>query len=115
MAFAGRSPDAVVRSLSERWKKAVPMATNITGAELDDVARAVIREPGYDAYFVHCAKTLDRSRTARLRTAPDNFETANTRALMAGRRLLRRAGCLLAEHAAMSAIPCRLRLWRVCL
>jgi Xaa-Pro aminopeptidase len=56
----------------------------ITGAELDDAARAVIREAGYGEYFVHrTGHSIDRELHG---SGPhlDNYETADTRALMAG-------------------------------
>src|SRR5262245_15195797 len=63
IGFAGRSPDAEVRKvwdtvmrardgvverLKERWGSG-----KVTGAELDDVARSIIHEGGFGAYFVH--------------------------------------------------------------
>jgi Xaa-Pro aminopeptidase len=94
IGFAGRSPDAevrkvwdtvmrardgVVKRLGERWGKGV-----VSGAELDDVARSIIHEAGYGAYFVHrTGHSIDRELHG---SGPhlDNYETADTRALMAG-------------------------------
>ena len=101
MAFAGRSPDAevvrvwetvrrardaVVERLRERWNAGGGKreAGGVTGAELDDVARAVIREAGYAEYFVHrTGHSIDRELHG---SGPhlDNFETADTRGLIAG-------------------------------
>ncbi len=101
MAFAGRSPDAevqrvwrTVRSardaavglLRERWsaEKRQGEAGRVTGAELDDAARAVIREAGYAEYFVHrTGHSIDRDLHG---SGPhlDNFETADDRTLLAG-------------------------------
>ena len=56
----------------------------VTGAELDDVARGVIREAGYGEYFVHrTGHSIDRELHG---SGPhlDNFETADTRGLIAG-------------------------------
>ncbi|HUL01973.1 MAG TPA: M24 family metallopeptidase [Gemmatimonadales bacterium] len=99
MAFAGRSPDAevrrvwdavwrardgVVERLREQWGTGSPRVTEITGADLDDVARGVIRDAGYGAYFVHrTGHSIDRELHG---SGPhlDNYETADTRALIAG-------------------------------
>jgi Xaa-Pro aminopeptidase len=101
MAFAGRAPDAemrrvwdavrgardaVVDRLRERWRSGSGMrdAGGVTGAELDDVARGVIRAAGYAEYFVHrTGHSIDRDLHG---SGPhlDNFETADTRALIAG-------------------------------
>ena len=95
MAFAGRSPDAEVRRvwetvrgardaavarLRERWGKGAP----VTGAELDDAARGVIRAAGYGEQFVHrTGHSIDRDLHG---SGPhlDNFETADERALVPG-------------------------------
>jgi len=56
----------------------------VTGADLDDVARGVIREAGYGAHFVHrTGHSIDRDLHG---SGPhlDNFETADTRGLIAG-------------------------------
>jgi len=94
MAFAGRTPDAEVRRvwetvraardaavgrLRERWGGAA-----VTGAELDDAARAVIREAGYGDAFPHrTGHSIDRDLHG---SGPhlDNFETADDRELLAG-------------------------------
>jgi len=95
MAFAGRDPDpevrrvwetvrgardAAVARLRERWGKDPP----VTGAELDDAARGVIRAAGYGEQFVHrTGHSIDRDLHG---SGPhlDNFETADERALVPG-------------------------------
>jgi Xaa-Pro aminopeptidase len=97
MAFAGRSPDAEVRRvwdtvraardaavarLRERWGDRA--ARPVTGAELDDAARAVIRGAGYGEHFVHrTGHSIDRELHG---SGPhlDNFETADDRTLVPG-------------------------------
>ena len=101
MAFAGRAPDAEVRrvwSTVQRARDAVLSVlrerytagegtgdgSGVTGADLDDVARGVIREAGYGPYFVHrTGHSIDRDLHG---SGPhlDNFETADTRTLIAG-------------------------------
>ncbi len=101
MAFAGRSPDgevrrvweavrqardAVVERLRELWGSGSGKrdAGSVTGADLDDVARGVIREAGYGEFFVHrTGHSIDRELHG---SGPhlDNFETADTRRLIAG-------------------------------
>ena len=94
MAFAGRAPDAEVRRvwetvrdardaavahLREGWGKAP-----VTGAELDDAARGVIRAAGYGEHFVHrTGHSIDRDLHG---SGPhlDNFETADDRTLLPG-------------------------------
>jgi Xaa-Pro dipeptidase len=56
----------------------------VTGAELDDAARAVIVKAGYGEWFVHrTGHSIDRELHG---SGPhiDNFETADTRALQPG-------------------------------
>ncbi len=95
MGFAGRSPDAdvrrvwqavkgardaAVRFLRERWR---PDGA-VTGAQVDDVARAVIRDAGLADYFVHrTGHSIDRDLHG---SGPhiDNFETEDARALVPG-------------------------------
>src|SRR5712691_10427228 len=95
MGFAGRSPDAdvrrvwqavkgardaAVRFLRERWRPDVA----VTGAQVDDVARAVIRDAGLADYFVHrTGHSIDRDLHG---SGPhiDNFETEDARALVPG-------------------------------
>jgi Xaa-Pro dipeptidase len=95
MAFAGRSPDAevqrvwqavkgardaAVRFLRERWRPTAP----VTGAQVDDAARAVIRDAGLAEYFVHrTGHSIDRDLHG---SGPhiDNFETEDARALVPG-------------------------------
>ncbi len=95
MAFAGRAPDAEVRRvwqavkgardaavalLRARWREGAPL----TGAEVDDAARGVIREAGFAEHFVHrTGHSIDRDLHG---SGPhiDNFETQDTRALVPG-------------------------------
>ena len=95
MAFAGRSPDAdvrrvwqavkgardaAVRFLRERWRPNVP----VTGAQVDDAARAVVRDAGLAEYFVHrTGHSIDRDLHG---SGPhiDNFETEDARPLVPG-------------------------------
>src|SRR5438874_508594 len=95
MGFAGRSPDmhvrrvwqavkaardAAVRLLQERWGPDGAM----TGAQVDDAARAVIRDAGLAEYFVHrTGHSIDRDLHG---SGPhiDNFETEDARALVPG-------------------------------
>jgi len=95
MAFAGREPskevrgawdvvrgarDAAVSLLRERWKNKQP----VTGAAVDDAARAVIRGAGLGEYFVHrTGHSIDRDLHG---SGPhiDNFETADERTLIPG-------------------------------
>lgn len=100
MAFAGRAPDAdvarvwtavrdardgAVAHLSRRWRAgATPATPPVTGAEIDDVTRAVIRDAGFGDYFVHrTGHSIDRDLHG---SGPhlDNFETADTRTLVSG-------------------------------
>jgi Xaa-Pro aminopeptidase len=94
MAFAGRAPDAEVRRvwdtvraardaavdrLRERWGRGP-----VTGAELDDAARGVIRSAGYGEHFVHrTGHSIDKDLHG---SGPhlDNFETADDRVLLPG-------------------------------
>jgi Xaa-Pro aminopeptidase len=95
MAFAGREPsedvrgawevvrgarDAAVALLKDRWKN----KQSVTGAAVDDAARAVIRNAGLGDYFVHrTGHSIDRDLHG---SGPhiDNFETADTRTLIPG-------------------------------
>jgi len=95
MGFSGRAPDAEVRRvwdavrgardaalelLRARWTGHRP----VTGAELDDAARGVIRDAGYAAHFPHrTGHSIDRELHG---SGPhlDNFETADDRILVAG-------------------------------
>jgi len=70
--------DAVVTRLREGWH------TTLTGADLDDTARAVIREAGFGEYFTHrTGHSIDRDLQG---SGPhlDNFETADARTLIPG-------------------------------
>lgn len=95
MAFAGRDPSAEVRTvwesvrgardaavalLRDRWQQGAA----VTGAALDDAARAVIRAAGFGDYFVHrTGHSIDRDLHG---SGPhlDNFETADERTLIPG-------------------------------
>jgi Xaa-Pro dipeptidase len=72
--------DSAIQLLSERWRR----HEAVTGAQLDDVARGVIRGAGYGDYFVHrTGHSIDRDLHG---SGPhlDNFETADERDLIAG-------------------------------
>jgi Xaa-Pro aminopeptidase len=95
MAFSGPEPsedvrrvwsavrgarDAAVALLREQWQKKQP----VTGAAVDDAARAVIRTAGLGDYFVHrTGHSIDRDLHG---SGPhiDNFETADERTLIPG-------------------------------
>jgi Xaa-Pro aminopeptidase len=95
MAFAGREPnedvrrawsvvrdarDAAVALLKDRSKHQQP----VTGAAVDDAARAVIRKAGLAEYFVHrTGHSIDRELHG---SGPhiDNFETEDERTLIPG-------------------------------
>src|SRR5437867_3410421 len=95
MGFAGRSPDADVRRVWQAVKGARDAAVRflrerwgpdgaVTGAQVDDVARAVIRDAGLADYFVHrTGHSIDRDLHG---SGPhiDNFETEDARALVPG-------------------------------
>src|SRR2546422_652627 len=109
MAFAGRAPDAdvkrvwqavreardvAVETLRKRWDggggnpKGLPSGRGegpgVTGADLDDAARAVSRDAGSAGVFVHrTGHSIDRDLHG---SGPhlDNFETADSRPLVAG-------------------------------
>ena len=94
MAFAGRTPDAEVRHVWETVRAARDAAVGrlrerwgreaVTGAELDDAARAVIAEADYGEFFMHrTGHSIDRDLHG---SGPhlDNFETADDRVLLAG-------------------------------
>lgn len=95
MAFTGRTPDAEVRRVWEtvrdardaavallraRWAARAP----VTGADVDDAARAVIRGAGYGEFFTHrTGHSIDRDLHG---SGPhmDNFETHDDRVLVPG-------------------------------
>src|SRR5881396_222400 len=95
MGLAGREPsaevrrvwdavrgarDAAVALLRDRWKQ----HEAVTGAAVDDAARAVIRSAGLGEYFVHrTGHSIDRDLHG---SGPhiDNFETADERTLIPG-------------------------------
>ena len=95
MGFAGRSPDAEVSRVWDTVRRARDAAvdllrarwaqqTRVTGADLDDAARAVIRDAGYGERFVHrTGHSIDRDLHG---SGPhlDNFETGDDRQLVAG-------------------------------
>ena len=95
MGFAGRSPDAEVRRVWQTVKGARDAAVQflrehwrrngaITGAQVDDAARTVIRDAGFAEYFVHrTGHSIDRDLHG---SGPhiDNFETEDARALVPG-------------------------------
>jgi Xaa-Pro aminopeptidase len=94
MAFAGRAPDAEVRRVWETVRAARDAAVGrlrerwgreaVTGAELDDAARAVITRADYGEFFMHrTGHSIDRDLHG---SGPhlDNFETADDRVLLAG-------------------------------
>jgi len=110
MAFAGKAPDAdvkrvwqavreardaAVETLRKRWDrgggnpKGLPGGRGegslpVSGADLDDAARAVIRDAGYAEFFVHrTGHSIDRDLHG---SGPhlDNFETADSRPLVPG-------------------------------
>jgi Xaa-Pro aminopeptidase len=72
--------DAAVALLRKRWGK----GEVVTGAALDDAARAVIQAAGYGEQFVHrTGHSIDRALHG---SGPhlDNFETADERSLVPG-------------------------------
>ncbi|HVH69278.1 MAG TPA: M24 family metallopeptidase [Gemmatimonadales bacterium] len=95
MGFAGRSPDAEVRRVWQAVKRARDAAVAflrerwrpsgaVTGAQVDDAARAVIRDAGLAEFFVHrTGHSIDRDLHG---SGPhiDNFETEDTRPLVPG-------------------------------
>lgn len=97
MAFSGRAPDAEVRRVWDAVRGARDAAVRhlregwpgrgarpLSGAGVDDAARAVIREAGYGEFFVHrTGHSIDRDLHG---SGPhlDNFETADQRALVQG-------------------------------
>ena len=95
MGFAGRAPDAEVRRVWQVVKAAREAAVRylrehwrpegvVTGAEVDDAARGVIRDAGLGDYFVHrTGHSIDRDLHG---SGPhiDNFETEDARPLVPG-------------------------------
>ena len=72
--------DAAVALLRERWSA----RQEVSGADLDDAARGVIKAAGYGEYFVHrTGHSIDRDLHG---SGPhlDNFETNDIRRLTAG-------------------------------
>lgn len=72
--------DAAVSLVRERWAAGTPVA----GYELDDAARAVIRERGFGEHFIHrTGHSIDRELHG---SGPniDNLETRDTRTLISG-------------------------------
>jgi Xaa-Pro aminopeptidase len=75
-----RARDAAFDQVSAAFAAQQP----VSGAALDDAARAVIREAGYENYFVH---RTGHSITTELHGAGanlDNFETIDSRPILAG-------------------------------
>lgn len=72
--------EAAVSLASRLWSAGGP----VTGAELDDAARGVIREAGYGEYFIH--RTGHSIDTGLHGSGPnlDNLETRDTRRLIVG-------------------------------
>src|SRR2546430_16560002 len=101
MGFSGRAPDGeggkvwqavkgardgAVGLLRERWQRPGKGEGGrvLTGAEVDDAARSVIRAAGYAEYFVHrTGHSIDRDLHG---SGPhiDNFETADQRPPLPG-------------------------------
>src|SRR5437588_174781 len=95
MGFAGRAPDAEVRRVWQAVKAAREAAVRylrehwrpdgvVTGAQVDDAARGVIRDAGLGDYFVHrTGHSIDRDLHG---SGPhiDNFETEDARPLVPG-------------------------------
>ncbi len=95
MAFVGGAPpsevsrvfdvvrdarDRAVAVLADRWRG----DRNVTGADLDDATRDVIRKAGFGDYFVHrTGHSIDRDLHG---SGPhlDNYETHDDRKLLAG-------------------------------
>ena len=72
--------DEAVTVLRNRWRG----AQSVTGADLDDAARGVIRAAGFEQYFVHrTGHSIDRDLHG---SGPhlDNYETHDDRLLAAG-------------------------------
>jgi Xaa-Pro aminopeptidase len=72
--------DRAVTTLRERWAAGGP----VSGADLDDAARGVIRDAGYGDYFVHrTGHSIDRDLHG---SGPhlDNYETNDNRVLVPG-------------------------------
>ncbi len=95
MAFTGGTPDPAVARVWDAVRGARDAAVDllrtrwaagaaVTGADLDDAARGVIGAAGFGEHFVHrTGHSIDRDLHG---SGPhlDNFETADTRPLMAG-------------------------------
>jgi cell division protein ZapA (FtsZ GTPase activity inhibitor) len=72
--------DAAVTLLKQRWSAKQP----VTGADLDDATRGVIKAAGYGEWFVHrTGHSIDRDLHG---SGPhiDNFETNDNRTLLTG-------------------------------
>ncbi|HXQ28273.1 MAG TPA: M24 family metallopeptidase [Gemmatimonadales bacterium] len=93
MGYVGRAPDAEVRRVWDAVRRARDGVVGrlrdqwpgaMTGGDLDDVARGVIHDAGYGAFFVHrTGHSIDRDLHG---SGPhlDNFETADSRPLLPG-------------------------------
>lgn len=72
--------DAAVRFLERSWEQGRP----VQGGEVDDVARAVVTDQGYGAFFIHrTGHSIDRS-THGMGPNIDNLETREVRRLLPG-------------------------------
>jgi Xaa-Pro dipeptidase len=72
--------DAAVEFLVDRWGE----GRAISGGEVDDVARRVVADAGYGAYFIHrTGHSIDRS-THGMGPNIDNLETRDTRRIITG-------------------------------
>jgi Xaa-Pro aminopeptidase len=74
------SRDQAVAVLKDKWREGWP----VTGADLDDAARGVIRSAGYGDHFVHrTGHSIDRDLHG---SGPhlDNYETHDDRRLLPG-------------------------------
>lgn len=72
--------DAAVAFIEQAWREGRP----IRGGEVDDIARGVITDRGYGAFFIHrTGHSIDRS-THGMGPNIDNYETHDVRLLVAG-------------------------------
>jgi Xaa-Pro aminopeptidase len=77
-AIVRNARDAAITFIRQR----LSTGERVEGREVDDVARGIIAQAGYDAYFVHrtghSITTMEHGEGANI----DNFETQDTRALL---------------------------------
>jgi Xaa-Pro aminopeptidase len=72
--------DAAVEFLQRAWREGRP----VYGGEVDDVARDVITDQGYGAFFIHrTGHSIDRA-THGMGPNIDNLETRDVRRLLTG-------------------------------